>query len=195
MSEAQAPPSIRRRMLMFLISSLIVMVAGASASSPIGSRLRSANDAYDRSLLDPALDIAENLRIDAGGAHVDLPVKALEALVYDQVDRVIFQVRSPADAIIVRCRGPAAAARARSGAADILRWRERRAGHPHRRAPDGERLRGAGRGNAAQAQPADRRNPGGGIRAHAAGRDRGDRSRVAGRRSWTAAPRASCASS
>jgi two-component system sensor histidine kinase TctE len=92
-------PSIRRRMLMFLISSLIVMVAGASAVS-YWVALRSANDAYDRSLLDPALDIAENLRIDASGAHVDLPVKALEALVYDQVDRVIFQVRSPADAVI-----------------------------------------------------------------------------------------------
>jgi len=86
-------------MLMFLISSLIVMVAGASAVS-YWVALRSANDAYDRSLLDPALDIAENVRIDASGAHVDLPVKALEALVYDQVDRVIFQVRSPTDAII-----------------------------------------------------------------------------------------------
>ncbi len=75
------------------------MVAGASAVS-YWVALRSANDAYDRSLLDPALDIAENLRIDASGAHVDLPVKALEALVYDQVDRVIFQVRSPTDAIV-----------------------------------------------------------------------------------------------
>jgi two-component system sensor histidine kinase TctE len=31
---------------------------------------------------------------------VDLPQKALEALVFDQVDKVIFQVRSPADAIV-----------------------------------------------------------------------------------------------
>src|SRR5437660_2401512 len=91
--------SIRRRLLMFLISSLVLMVAGASAVS-YWVALRSANDAYDRSLLDPALDIAENLRIDATGAHVDLPEKALEALVYDQVDRVIFQVRSPGNAII-----------------------------------------------------------------------------------------------
>jgi two-component system sensor histidine kinase TctE len=92
-------PSIRRRMLMFLVSSLMLMVAGASAVS-YWVALRSANDAYDRSLLDPALDIAENLRIDASGAHVDLPVKALEALVYDQVDRVIFQVRSPTNEIV-----------------------------------------------------------------------------------------------
>jgi two-component system sensor histidine kinase TctE len=38
--------------------------------------------------------------VDATGAHVDLPQKALEALVYDQVDKVIYQVRSPANAII-----------------------------------------------------------------------------------------------
>lgn len=96
---APARPSIRRRMLMFLVSSLLLMVAGAAAVS-YWVALRSANDAYDRSLLDPALDIAENLRIDATGAHVDLPEKAFEALVYDQVDRVIFQVRSPTDAIV-----------------------------------------------------------------------------------------------
>jgi len=86
-------------MLTFLVSSLVLMVAGAAAVS-YWVALRSANDAYDRSLLDPALDIAENLRIDATGAHVDLPVKALEALVYDQVDRVIFQVRSPTNGLV-----------------------------------------------------------------------------------------------
>ena len=61
---------------------------------------RSANDAYDRSLLDPAFDIADNVSVDATGAHVDLPRKALEALVYDQVDKVIYQVRSPTKAIV-----------------------------------------------------------------------------------------------
>jgi hypothetical protein len=99
---ALARTSIRRRLLLFLVSSLVLMVAGASAVS-YWVALRSANDAYDRSLLDPALDIAENLRIDSTGAHVDLPVKALEALVYDQVDRVIFQVRSPTNSIIDVC--------------------------------------------------------------------------------------------
>jgi two-component system sensor histidine kinase TctE len=60
-------------------------------------------------LLDPALDIAENLRIDSTGAHVDLPEKALEALVYDQVDRVIFRfVRRPArlSTVCLTCRRP-----------------------------------------------------------------------------------------
>ena len=62
--------------------------------------LHSANNAYDRLLLDPVIDIADNVRVDAAGAHVDLPQKALEALVYDQVDRVMFQIRSPQNEII-----------------------------------------------------------------------------------------------
>ena len=91
-----APPrraSIRRRLLIFLSGSLLVMIVGA-AGVTYWVALRAANDAYDRSLLDPALDIAENIRADAAGARVDLPKKALEALAYDQLDKVIFQVRS-----------------------------------------------------------------------------------------------------
>jgi len=75
------------------------MVSGAAAVT-YWVAVHSANNAYDRSLLDPALDISENLRFDSAGAHVDLPPKALEALVYDQVDRVVFQVRSPDNAIV-----------------------------------------------------------------------------------------------
>lgn len=92
-------PSIRRRLLVFLISSLVFMVSGAAIVTYWVAQ-RSANDAYDRSLLDPAFDIADNVSVDANGAHVDLPQKALEALVYDQVDKVIYQVRSPANAIV-----------------------------------------------------------------------------------------------
>ena len=93
------PTSIRRRLLTFLISSLLLMISGAAiVTYSVASR--SANNAYDRSLLDPAFDIADNVSVDAGGAHVDLPQKALEALVYDQVDKVIYQVRSPGNAII-----------------------------------------------------------------------------------------------
>jgi two-component system sensor histidine kinase TctE len=93
------PTSIRRRLLIFLISSLLLMVSGAAIVT-YWVASRSANNAYDRSLLDPAFDIADNVSIDAHGAHVDLPRKALDALVHDQVDKVIFQVRSPGDAII-----------------------------------------------------------------------------------------------
>jgi len=93
------PASIRRRLLIFLISSLLLMVSGAAIVTYWVAQ-QSTNDAYDRSLLDPAFDIADNVRVDASGAHVDLPQKALEALVYDQVDKVIYQVRSPSNAII-----------------------------------------------------------------------------------------------
>ena len=97
--EGVPPTSIRRRLLLFLISSLLLMITGAAVVT-YWVALQSANDAYDRSLLDPAFDIADNVRLDAAGAHIDLPQKALEALVYDQVDKVIFQVRSPENSII-----------------------------------------------------------------------------------------------
>ncbi len=100
MSRAAAPPwSIRRRLLLFMLGSLLIMVVGASI---IGYRVavHSANDAYDSALLDPAIDIAENVRVDATGARVDLPRKALEALVYDQADKVFFQVRAEGDRIV-----------------------------------------------------------------------------------------------
>jgi two-component system, OmpR family, sensor histidine kinase TctE len=100
MSEtAPKPYSIRRQLLLFLISSAVLMVSAAAAVTYFVA-LRATNNAYDRSLLDPAFDIADNVRLDISGAHVDLPQKALEALVYDQVDKVIFQVRSREDAIV-----------------------------------------------------------------------------------------------
>jgi len=84
---------------MFLFSSLLLMVSGAAVVTYLVA-LKAADNAYDRSLLDPAFDIADNVRPDAAGGHIDLPQKALEALVYDQVDKVIFQVRSPANEIV-----------------------------------------------------------------------------------------------
>jgi two-component system sensor histidine kinase TctE len=92
-------PSIRRRLLLFLISSLLLMVSGAAVVTYVVA-LHSANNAYDRSLLDPAFDIADNVIVDAGGAHIDLPRKALEALVFDQVDKVVYQIRGADGALI-----------------------------------------------------------------------------------------------
>jgi hypothetical protein len=90
MSDARPPAtSIRRQLLIFLSGSLVVMLVGAALVT-YWVALSSANDAYDRSLLDPVLDIADNIRSDGSGARVDLPRKALEALVYDQLDTVIF---------------------------------------------------------------------------------------------------------
>jgi two-component system sensor histidine kinase TctE len=100
MSNGSAKPvSIRRRLLLFLIGAAVLMVSGAAAVIYFVA-LHSANNAYDRSLLDPAFDIADNVRLDGSGAHIDLPQKALEALVYDQVDKVISQVRSRDDKIV-----------------------------------------------------------------------------------------------
>ena len=93
------PFSIRRRLMAFLVSALVLLVSSAAVVTYFVAS-NSANNAYDRSLLDPAFDIADNVKLDAGGAHVDLPQKALEALVYDQVDKVIFQVRSPQGGVV-----------------------------------------------------------------------------------------------
>jgi two-component system, OmpR family, sensor histidine kinase TctE len=86
-------------MLLFLSIPLLVIVSGTAVVTYLVA-LRSANNAYDRSLLDPLLDIADNVRIDAAGAHVDLPQKALEALVFDQVDKVWYQIRTPQNTIL-----------------------------------------------------------------------------------------------
>src|SRR4051812_17178648 len=99
MPDSPAGPSIRRQLLVFLISCLVFMVGGAATVTYFVA-LKSANDAYDRSLLDPAFDLAQNIRLDAGTAHLDLPQKALQALVFDQVDRVVFQIRAPDDTVI-----------------------------------------------------------------------------------------------
>jgi two-component system, OmpR family, sensor histidine kinase TctE len=96
---ASKATSIRRRLLVFLASSTLLMVLFVAAAT-FWVALHLANSAYDRGLLDPAFDIADNVRLDVAGAHVDLPEKALEALTYDQVDKVIFQVRSRDNAII-----------------------------------------------------------------------------------------------
>jgi two-component system sensor histidine kinase TctE len=93
------PTSIRRRLLIFLATSTLSMVCLVAVATFFVA-LRLANSAYDRGLLDPAFDIADNVRLDTAGAHIDLPEKALEALTYDQVDKVIFQVRSRDNAII-----------------------------------------------------------------------------------------------
>jgi two-component system sensor histidine kinase TctE len=94
MSDAQqAAPSLRRQLLITLSASLCVMIVGAALIT-YWVALSSANDAYDRSLLDPVLDIASHVRSEGSRAHVDLPQKALDALVYDQLDTVIFQVRA-----------------------------------------------------------------------------------------------------
>jgi two-component system sensor histidine kinase TctE len=93
------PASIRSRLLFYLTSALLLVIAGVAGVTYFVA-LRAANDAYDRALLDPVLAIAEHVRVDASGVHLDLTRNALEALVYDQVDRLYYQVRTPGGEVV-----------------------------------------------------------------------------------------------
>ncbi|HKW81740.1 MAG TPA: sensor histidine kinase [Casimicrobiaceae bacterium] len=85
--------SIRRRLLLFLIPSLLLLVLCAGMLT-YGVALSVATSAYDRALLDPALDMADNIRTGADGPHLDMLVQAQAALMYDHVDTMIFQIRA-----------------------------------------------------------------------------------------------------
>ena len=91
--------SIRWRLLMFLVPALLLLVAAAAALSYVVA-LRVAISVYDRSLLDPVLDMAENVRIGAAGPQLDMLAQAQEALLYDSEDRLVFQIRDAAGKII-----------------------------------------------------------------------------------------------
>jgi len=100
MADSVRRGSIRRRLLLFLIPSLLLLVVGAAALT-YHVALRVATSAYDRSLLDPALDIAANIRDDAGGPHLAMQAQAQQALLYDHEDEVVFQARDASGAVIV----------------------------------------------------------------------------------------------
>src|SRR5512143_3166576 len=94
---SDAPParqSIRRRLLVFLVGTLILLV-GAAAVITYLVAVRAANDAYDRALLDPTLVLQQNLRMVDDMPRLDLPPKAQEALMYDRTDEIVFQIRAP----------------------------------------------------------------------------------------------------
>jgi two-component system sensor histidine kinase TctE len=92
-------PSIRRRLLSFLIPVLLALVGCAAALSYVLA-LHTATSAYDRSLLDPALDIAENVRLGANGPQLDMLAQEQEALLYDHEDTLVFQIRDPSGNVI-----------------------------------------------------------------------------------------------
>ena len=88
----------------FLTLGLLVLVIAAALVSYWGA-LRATNDAYDRSLLDPAVQLASNVFVSGHGARLDMSPKALEALVYDQTDEIVFQIRAPDGSIIAGTDG------------------------------------------------------------------------------------------
>jgi two-component system, OmpR family, sensor histidine kinase TctE len=99
MPDMARPPSIRRRLLLFLIPSLLFIVICAAAIT-YRVALSVATSAYDRSLLDPALDIIANVRMGPGGPQLTLLAQAQAALLFDHEDTLVFQVRGPEEQII-----------------------------------------------------------------------------------------------
>ncbi len=91
-SAPRARQSIRRRLVLFLVTMLLLLV-GAAAIITYLVAARAANDAYDRALLDPVHSLQQNLRTAEGAPRLDLSSKALQALLYDEADEVFFQVR------------------------------------------------------------------------------------------------------
>jgi two-component system sensor histidine kinase TctE len=85
--------SVRRRLLLFLIPPLSLLVVCAGALTYVVA-LSVATTNYDRSLLDPALDLAENIRVGADGPHLDMLMQAQQALLFDHVDTLVFQIRA-----------------------------------------------------------------------------------------------------
>ena len=91
--------SIRRRVLTFLIPSLLLLVLLGAWFSYFDA-VKIAASSYDRSLLDPALDMAENVRVGADGPRLDMLAQAQEALLYDREDRLVFQIRDAQGSVI-----------------------------------------------------------------------------------------------
>jgi len=91
--------SIRRRVFTFLIPSLLGLVLlGAWFVYIVAVNV--AASSYDRSLLDPALDMAENVRVGANGPRLDMLAQAQQALLYDTEDTLVFQVRDAQGSLI-----------------------------------------------------------------------------------------------
>lgn len=83
--------SIRRLLLGWLLIP-IAAVFVASAFAAYRTALVIASDAYDRSLVNPALAIAERLRPAEDGVELDMLPVTLDALRVDATDRVFFSV-------------------------------------------------------------------------------------------------------
>ena len=95
--------SLRRRLVVWLLTPLFVIFAAMLAES-YSSVGRSADKAYDRSLLGSALAIAERVVAIDGQLEVDLPYVALEMLTSTAQDRVFYKVTGPNDGFITGYR-------------------------------------------------------------------------------------------
>lgn len=94
-----APTSIRHRVLLSMAGVLLAVVAAAAVIAwNVG--VRTATDAYDRSLLDPALALAGSVRGEGDARRLELSDEARRALMFDESDTLVFQIRDAAGRIL-----------------------------------------------------------------------------------------------
>jgi len=92
MADRPGPLSIRSRLLVHLIGSLLLAIVAAAAFN-YRIALDASDRAYDRSLLDPAIEIGRHLSPTVP-TQLDLSPTAIDALMFDGQDEMVFQVRS-----------------------------------------------------------------------------------------------------
>lgn len=85
-------PSLRSQLLGWLVPAMLALLA-AGAATAYWVALRSATLAYDRSLLDTALAISEQLRVVDGEPQLKLAPQAKAVLLTDKFDRIFYAVR------------------------------------------------------------------------------------------------------
>lgn len=87
-------PSLRYLLLRRLLPAMLLLLT-AGAATAYWVALRSATQAYDRSLLDTALAISEQLRMVDGKPLLRLMPQTRAVLLADKFDRIYFAVRGP----------------------------------------------------------------------------------------------------
>ncbi len=85
------PPSLRRRLLLRLMTPLLAIVAATGALGLVTAQ-RLADRTFDRWLLDAARSLAAQVRFDDGRASVRLGGDAEAILEFDAVDRIYFNI-------------------------------------------------------------------------------------------------------
>jgi two-component system, OmpR family, sensor histidine kinase TctE len=95
---------LRRQLLLWLLLP-IALVWSASGYVTYALAYRSATQAYDRALLDSAVALAGQLRLDKGRVQVDLPQTAQKVLESDLRDRIYYAVSGPEGDFVMGHRG------------------------------------------------------------------------------------------
>lgn len=91
-TDSAAFPSLRSRLLRHVLLPLgLVWLAGSVVVISVASHFTQA--AYDRSLLDDAYSVANNVRANEAGLELMLSTREVRAVLFDQVESVYFAVR------------------------------------------------------------------------------------------------------